>query len=108
MATLTPDAIVFFEALHQNTRKSFCNVSLKKVGCSGYQYLMEWSDEPIGELVAYPNWFLGIDPAWRHIITALTIDITTDALGQRKVVYRNPLTHGWCGCGESFMVQDAT
>lgn len=104
MITLTPHAVDFFDDQYQLHKKMYCHITLRKIGCSGYQYHVTWEDQPRWDTVAYQQWALCADPEWLFMLSYLTVDVVKDTLGQRKVVYTNPKTEGWCGCGESFMV----
>ena len=107
MITLTEKAIDFFDKQYIKLKNTYCVVSLKKVGCSGYQYTLAWTDEAHGLMAAQGEWFICMDPTWAAVLQTLIIDMEEDSLGQKKLVFNNAQTHAWCGCGESFMVNDA-
>ena len=100
----TEQALVFFHKQSVKNKLLYWVISMRKVGCSGYQYSVTWQDNPYGHVTSMGEWFVCIDPQWEHILKQVTVDVQSDALGQKKVVYRNPLTSSMCGCGESFMI----
>lgn len=106
MIVFTDQARSFFKEQSVRAQRLYWSISIKKVGCSGYQYLVGWQENPSGLVIPMDGWFVCIDPMWESLLQKVTVDMQGDALGQKKVVYSNPLTSAWCGCGESFMIAE--
>lgn len=80
-------------------------VGVRKSGCSGYMYTMDYADE-IGEddevfeehgaKVVVANKFM-------PMLSGTTVDFRSEGLN-RMFRFDNPRAKNACGCGESFMV----
>lgn len=108
MIKFTQQACDFFTQQSLRNQQIYWVISLRKVGCSGYQYDVKWQNEPVGDPIAMGAWYVCMDAAWMHVLQGVTVDIKHDALGQKKVVYENPMTKAQCGCGESFMLVESS
>ena len=106
MIQITANAQIFFDKQFLQHKKKYLHLSIKVVGCSGYQYTIVWQDEPQGELIAFNDWYLCSDPKWQHILLSVCIDLKSDNLGLKKIIFENPKTINYCGCGESFMIDE--
>lgn len=102
---LTEAARAYFKHYSMTQGRAYWSISLKKLGCSGYQYDMAWQDHPVGISIDMGGWWICLDPVWEEVLRALRIDVSVDALGQKKVVFSNPKTYASCGCGDSFMIE---
>ena len=81
-------------------------LSVKKTGCSGLSYVMDYVHEFAEDDVLISlneNYMLSIDKNSYIYLKGLTIDYTRQGL-QQKFVFINPNQTGQCGCGESFTV----
>ena len=80
-------------------------LSVKKTGCSGYQYspsIVDWKKESDINVNTPQGVTIFIDPQWIAILQGIEIDLIEEKLGQRKLVYKNPNVEDECGCGDSF------
>jgi iron-sulfur cluster assembly protein len=77
-------------------------VSVKKGGCSGFEYDFSYADEkqPYDETVEDKGVRLFVDPkATMHVLGSV-MDYEEDDFSA-KLVFRNPNETGACGCGKS-------
>ena len=81
-------------------------LSVKKTGCSGLAYVMDYVDAPlpndIVQRIAEP-YSICIDKLSYPYLKGLVMDYVKQGLN-RKFVFNNPNQTGQCGCGESFTV----
>ena len=77
-------------------------VGVKKGGCAGMEYTMEWAAEqkPFDELVEHNGAKVLIDPKAVMYLLGSEMDYQTDKLSA-QFVFTNPNQAGACGCGES-------
>lgn len=80
-------------------------VGVKKGGCSGLEYVFEFSDqEKVGdEKVNDKGVTIFIDPAAILYLIGTTLDYHED-IKKSGFTFVNPNEKGRCGCGESFKV----
>ena len=80
-------------------------VGVRKSGCSGYMYTMDYADE-ISET---DDVFTGhgaqvvVDRKHLPVLQGTTLDFRSEGLN-RMFRFDNPLAKNACGCGESFTV----
>lgn len=80
-------------------------VGVRKSGCSGYMYTMDYADE-IG---ANDDVFEGfgakvvVDHKHMAVLNGTTLDFRSEGLN-RMFRFENPRAKNACGCGESFTV----
>lgn len=83
-------------------------LSVKKVGCSGLSYVIEYvsakTDSDITVIIKDP-FFLSIDKKSYPYLKGVKIDYVKQGINS-KFIYENPNQTGQCGCGESFTVDD--
>ncbi|MCK9194813.1 MAG: iron-sulfur cluster assembly accessory protein [Nevskia sp.] len=80
-------------------------VAVKKSGCSGYAYVLDYADV-LGENDAvFDAHGAKVVVAKEHLpmLDGLTVDFQRDGLNE-AFKFRNPNVKGECGCGESFAV----
>lgn len=81
--------------------------SVKKTGCSGLSYLVDFIEEPRDNDVVLPlfdDYLICIDKASYPFLKGMSIDYVRQGLNE-KFVFDNPNQTGQCGCGESFTVE---
>ena len=80
---------------------------VKKAGCSGLKYDMDFIDEVPADAdkLDYNGVNLYVDRLSRAYLSETTIDLEKASLGQTKIVFFNPKAQNACGCGESFNVK---
>lgn len=104
--TITPKAQAHFRKILQQSGFPAISLSAKRSGCSGYQYVIEPTQE---KSVLNPSIDIGdgfvlqVEVASLPLVEGSTIDYVKEAFRER-VVISNPNARGACGCGESFNV----
>ena len=80
--------------------------SVKKGGCSGFSYVVDYVEVVNQEDFAWPleDYFIFVDKASYPYLHGMQVDYVTQGL-QHKLVFQNPNQTGQCGCGESFSVE---
>lgn len=80
-------------------------VGVKKSGCSGYAYTMDYADELASGEVAYEHYGTKLIVKDEHLplLQGLTLDFQKQGLNE-SFKFLNPNVTGECGCGESFSV----
>jgi iron-sulfur cluster assembly protein len=84
-------------------------IGLKKGGCAGMEYTMEWAAEqtPLDEVVDQNGAGVLIDPKAVMYLLGSEMDYRTDRLSS-QFVFNNPNQTSACGCGESVNLAQAT
>lgn len=80
-------------------------LSVKRTGCSGYAYVVDFADA-VGEddhVYASRGVRVVVDEKSLSIVAGTEIDFAKQGLGE-SFLFRNPNATGECGCGESFAV----
>jgi iron-sulfur cluster assembly protein len=86
-----------------------CGVGLrlgvKKTGCSGYAYVVNYADEVAAGDVVFENSGVKVivDGEALRYVDGTEIDFVRQGLNE-AFRFRNPNVRGECGCGESFNV----
>ncbi len=94
----------FTEQLEQRGKGIGIIVGVKKTGCSGYAYTLEFADFPVdGYHKHFEKFTLFVDPLAEGYLDGITIDYIKQGLNER-FKFINPNESGRCGCGESFTV----
>jgi iron-sulfur cluster assembly protein len=84
-------------------------IGIKKGGCAGMEYTMEWAGErkPFDEVVEHDGARVLIDPKAVMYLLGTEMDYVTDKLSS-QFVFSNPNQTGSCGCGESVNLAPAS
>jgi iron-sulfur cluster assembly protein len=80
-------------------------LSVKKTGCSGFAYVVNYADEVGADDVVFENQGVKVivDRASLDFIDGTEVDFVKQGLNE-AFRFRNPNVKGECGCGESFTV----
>jgi iron-sulfur cluster assembly protein len=80
-------------------------LSVKKTGCSGFAYVVNYADEIGADDMVFENQGVKVivDRASLGYIDGTEIDFVKQGLNE-AFRFRNPNVKGECGCGESFTV----
>ena len=92
--------------LQKNPQYSGVRLSVKKTGCSGLSYVVDYVLAPSeGDLIMplNENYTVCIDKASYPFLKNMSADYVKNGLNY-KFIFNNPNQKGQCGCGESFTV----
>lgn len=80
-------------------------VGVRKSGCSGYMYTMDYADEIGAEDDVFEGHGAKVVVAHKHmdVLAGTTVDFRAEGLN-RMFRFDNPRAKNACGCGESFMI----
>ena len=80
-------------------------VGIKKTGCSGFAYVVNYADaiNPEDAVFEAQGVKVVVDPTSLALIDGTTVDFVKQGLNE-AFRFRNPNVKGECGCGESFSV----
>jgi iron-sulfur cluster assembly protein len=80
-------------------------LSVKKTGCSGFAYVVNYADEIGAEDVVFEDQGVKVivDRASLALLDGTEVDFVKQGLNE-AFRFRNPNVKGECGCGESFTV----
>ena len=80
-------------------------VGVKKSGCSGYAYTLDYADAATAEDEVFESHGASVVVKREHLpmLQGLTVDFQKEGLNE-AFKFQNPNVKGECGCGESFAV----
>jgi iron-sulfur cluster assembly protein len=80
-------------------------IGVRKSGCSGYAYTIDYADAIDADDVVFDRDGVKVivDPESFGLIDGTEVDFVKDGLNE-AFKFRNPNVKGECGCGESFTV----
>jgi iron-sulfur cluster assembly protein len=80
-------------------------VGVRKTGCSGYAYVVDYADSVGADDVVFEQGGVKVvvDPQSLALIDGTEVDFVKEGLNE-AFKFRNPNVKGECGCGESFSV----
>lgn len=80
-------------------------IGVKRTGCSGYAYQIDYADSVNSEDVVFDAGEVKVvvDDKSLALIDGTEVDFVKDGLNE-AFKFRNPNVKGECGCGESFNV----
>ncbi|WP_425098362.1 HesB/IscA family protein [Tropicibacter sp. S64] len=105
--TMTDTAIKQIRTLMQRQGRHGLRIGLKKGGCAGMEYTMDYVDaaEPHDEVVEKDGARVMIAPTAQMFLFGTEIDYETSLL-ESGFKFRNPNVEDACGCGESIKFKD--
>jgi iron-sulfur cluster assembly protein len=91
--------------LDQKSNSIGIRLSVKKTGCSGLSYVVDYVDNPLKDDIVLPleHRLICIDKGSYPYLKGTHLDYVRQGLNY-KFVFHNPNQTGQCGCGESFIV----
>lgn len=93
--------------LTKNPEHKGVRLSVKKTGCSGLSYVVDYVQAAIEGDMVMPltgDYLVCVDKASYPFLKDLKVDYIKQGLNY-KLVFTNPNQTGQCGCGESFTVK---
>ena len=80
-------------------------IGVKKTGCSGYAYVIDYADSIDTDDVVFEEHGIKVvvDPESLALIDGTRVDFVKEGINE-AFKFRNPNVKGECGCGESFSV----
>jgi iron-sulfur cluster assembly protein len=105
--SLTPAAVRQIAKLMARDGHQGLRIGLKKGGCAGMEYTMEFADtvDPSDEVVEQDGARVMIAPMAQMFLFGTEIDYETSLL-ESAFRFRNPNVTDACGCGESIKFKD--
>ncbi len=81
-------------------------LGVRKTGCSGYAYVVDYADEVANEDIVFEvdGVKVVVAPASLGFLDGTEVDFVREGLNQ-SFRFRNPNVKDECGCGESFSVE---
>lgn len=105
--TFSPAAIRHIQSylLKQGNSKGI-RLSVKKTGCSGLSYVVDYIEAPLATDIVLPltnEHMVCVDKGSYPYLKGMHVDYVQQGLNF-KWAFNNPNQKGQCGCGESFTV----
>lgn len=106
--TVTDKAIAFFKSKLKNETEKAIRISVKKSGCTGYAYVIDYGENKAdGDSEHnFDGLTVFIAPKAMEMITGSEIDLVQQGLN-KSIAFNNPNVTASCGCGSSFSVDEA-
>ena len=106
--TITPKAVAQIVKLMQGKGHAGLRIGVKKGGCAGMEYTMEYVDtaDPNDEVVEQDGAVVMIAPMAQMFLFGTEIDYETTLL-ESGFRFNNPNVTEACGCGESIKFDEA-
>jgi iron-sulfur cluster assembly protein len=104
--SLTPSAAERVRSyLAKRGRGVGLRVGVRKTGCSGYAYVIDYADsvDPDDEVFEDAGVKVVVDRKSLELIDGTEVDFIKEGINE-AFKFRNPNVRGECGCGESFSV----
>ena len=105
--SITPAAAKQISKLMTQDGKQGLRIGVKKGGCAGMEYTMDYVDEidPMDEVVEEGTARVAIAPMAQMFLFGTEIDYEVSLL-ESGFKFRNPNVEDACGCGESIKFKD--
>lgn len=104
--TVTDKALAHFAKKLDSQQGKIIRLSIKKSGCTGYAYVLDYVDQPESAdqlLTLNDSVKLAVSDKAADIAQGTEIDYVLEGVN-RVIKFNNPNVIAECGCGESFTV----
>jgi Fe-S cluster assembly protein SufA/iron-sulfur cluster assembly protein len=104
--SMTDAAMIHVRKLLANSDASGVRIGVKKSGCSGFKYDIEFVTTPLPEDTCFQvadDIALYVPTEYLAMVKGTEVDYTTEGLNS-TIKFNNPNAKDLCGCGESFSV----
>lgn len=104
--TMTDAAIQHVQKLLANSQAQGVRLGVKKSGCSGFKYDIEFVNEESPEDTRFQiteDVALYVPTEFLAMVSGTEVDFTKEGLNS-TIKFNNPNAKDLCGCGESFSV----
>ncbi|HCM05617.1 MAG TPA: iron-sulfur cluster assembly accessory protein [Oceanospirillales bacterium] len=104
--SMTAAAMVHVRKLLENADAIGVRIGVKKSGCSGFKYDIEFVTTPLAEDTCFQvadDIALYVPTEYLAMVKGTEVDYTTEGLNS-TIKFNNPNAKDLCGCGESFSV----
>ncbi len=107
IVTISEKALAFFKKKLKNHEQQAIRISVKKSGCTGYAYVIDYgeaavegdSEQQFDGLTVY------ISEQAQSMIAGSEIELQQQGLN-KSIAFNNPNVTASCGCGSSFSVEE--
>jgi len=91
--------------LHKRGHGVGLRIGVRKTGCSGYAYMIDYADSVAVDDVVFEDNGVNVivDSDSLQLIDGTEVDFVQEGINQ-AFKFRNPNVKGECGCGESFSI----
>ena len=106
--TMTPSAVKQITKLMDRDRRHGLRIGVKKGGCAGMEYTMDYVDtpDPMDEVIEQDGARVMIAPMAQMFLFGTEIDYKVHLL-ESGFEFRNPNVVDACGCGESIKFDES-
>ena len=104
--SMTEAAMVHVRKLLANSEAIGVRIGVKKSGCSGFKYDIEFVTTPLTEDTCFQvadDIALYVPTEYLAMVKGTEVDYSTEGLNS-TIKFNNPNAKDLCGCGESFSV----
>jgi Fe-S cluster assembly protein SufA/iron-sulfur cluster assembly protein len=104
--SMTEAAMIHVRKLLANSNAIGVRIGVKKSGCSGFKYDIEFVTIPLAEYTCFQvadDIALYVPTEYLAMVKGTEVDYTTEGLNS-TIKFNNPNAKDLCGCGESFSV----
>lgn len=104
--SMTEAAMIHVRKLLANSGAIGVRIGVKKSGCSGFKYDIEFVTTPLAEDTCFQvtdDIALYVPTEYLAMVKGTEVDYSTEGLNS-TIKFNNPNAKDLCGCGESFSV----
>ena len=108
--SFTTDALSHVRKQLAQTRAAYLRLGVKESGCNGFMYTLDFLDDPLPDDQAFEfeeDVRVCVSEGDMALVAGTEVDMITQGLNS-ALVFKNPKATSYCGCGESFALDDGT